>query len=147
MIHPGLKDKVVLITEGNNPFGICAAIARAFSSQGAHVFVHYFSQSKELSEEDINNHAKQQPGLALFFRQQAKKADEVLASIRDAGGKSGYIPSDTEETLIKDIPLKRIGRPEDIANAVIFFASEQAAWITGLLLIVHGGHRMALGLQ
>jgi 3-oxoacyl-[acyl-carrier protein] reductase len=59
---------------------------------------------------------------------------------------SGYISSDAEETLIMDIPLKRIGRPEDIANAVIFFASEQAAWITGQLLFVHGGHRMSLGL-
>jgi len=31
------------------------------------------------------------------------------------------------------------------ANAVVFFASEQAGWITGQLLFVHGGHRMALG--
>ena len=59
---------------------------------------------------------------------------------------SGYIPSDAEEALITDIPLKRIGRPEDISNAVVFFASEQAAWITGQLLFVHGGHRMTLGL-
>ena len=59
---------------------------------------------------------------------------------------SGYISSDAEEALSTDIPLKRIGKPEDIANAVVFFASEQAAWITGQLLFVHGGHRMALGL-
>ena len=59
---------------------------------------------------------------------------------------SGYIPSEAERGLIKDIPLGRIGRPEDIANAVVFFASEQAAWITGQLLFVHGGHRMRLGL-
>jgi 3-oxoacyl-[acyl-carrier protein] reductase len=60
---------------------------------------------------------------------------------------SGYIPPEAEATLVKDIPLKRIGRPEDIANAVVFFASEQAGWITGQLLFVHGGHRMALGLS
>lgn len=58
---------------------------------------------------------------------------------------SGYIASEGEEALIPDIPLRRIGRPEDIANAVVFFASEQAGWITGQLLFVHGGHRMALG--
>jgi 3-oxoacyl-[acyl-carrier protein] reductase len=58
---------------------------------------------------------------------------------------SGYISPDAEETLVADIPLKRIGRPEDIANAVVFFSSEQAAWITGQLLFVHGGHRMRLG--
>jgi 3-oxoacyl-[acyl-carrier protein] reductase len=50
-----------------------------------------------------------------------------------------------EKGLIPDIPLKRIGLPEDIANAVVFFASEQAAWITGQLLFVHGGHRIAYG--
>jgi len=58
---------------------------------------------------------------------------------------SGYISSEIEESLIPDIPLRRIGHPEDIADAVVFFASEQASWITGQLLFVHGGHRMALG--
>lgn len=300
MIDPGLKDKVALITGGNNPFGIGAAIARALASHGAKVFIHYFRQATVLSSEDQKSHESQNPGLEFFFKQQAKTADEVLASIRDAGGnteswegdlrepenvhrlfeqaektfgqvdilvnnaaeyiadtflphgilrektkvwkegpttstideashdrhfalnsravallmskfagriiekqkrwgriinisadcawgapmeisyraskyalesysrsaaaelgpygitvnivspgpvQSGYIPADAEETLIADIPLKRIGQPEDIANAVVFFASEQAAWITGQLLFVHGGHRMALGQQ
>jgi 3-oxoacyl-[acyl-carrier protein] reductase len=40
------------------------------------------------------------------------------------------------------IPLGRIGRPEDIANAIVFFASDQAAWITGQRLYVGGGHNM-----
>jgi 3-oxoacyl-[acyl-carrier protein] reductase len=60
---------------------------------------------------------------------------------------SGYLAPEMEEALIADIPLRRIGRPEDIANTAVFFASEQAAWITGQLLFVHGGHRMALGQQ
>jgi len=58
---------------------------------------------------------------------------------------SGYISPELEQALIPDIPLKRIGLPEDIAHAVVFFASEQAGWITGQLLFVHGGHRMAFG--
>jgi 3-oxoacyl-[acyl-carrier protein] reductase len=58
---------------------------------------------------------------------------------------SGYIAPEVEAALIPDIPLGRIGKPEDIANAVVFLASEQAGWITGQLLFVHGGHRMALG--
>jgi 3-oxoacyl-[acyl-carrier protein] reductase len=60
---------------------------------------------------------------------------------------SGYISPDVEKDLIPDIPMMRIGLPKDIANAVVFFASEQADWITGQLLFVHGGHRMALGQQ
>ncbi|UCC44216.1 MAG: SDR family oxidoreductase [Candidatus Zixiibacteriota bacterium] len=59
---------------------------------------------------------------------------------------TGYIDTNMEESLIPDIPTGRIGRPKDIANAVLFFASEQASWITGQVLFVHGGHRMALGI-
>ncbi|MGI5817845.1 MAG: SDR family oxidoreductase [Armatimonadota bacterium] len=58
---------------------------------------------------------------------------------------SGYIPPEAEQALIPEIPLRRIGAPEDIANAGVFFASEQARWITGQVLFVHGGHRMGLG--
>ena len=57
---------------------------------------------------------------------------------------TGYIPSDLEEKLIHDIPLRRIGQPEDIADVIIFFASEQARWVTGQLLYVGGGHVMPL---
>jgi 3-oxoacyl-[acyl-carrier protein] reductase len=38
--------------------------------------------------------------------------------------------------------LGRMGRPEDTANAIIFFASNQASWITGQKLYVGGGHNM-----
>ncbi|UCE18009.1 MAG: SDR family oxidoreductase [Gemmatimonadota bacterium] len=58
---------------------------------------------------------------------------------------TGYISSVMEESLIPEIPSGRVGKSEDIANAVLFFASEEAGWITGQLLVVHGGHRMALG--
>jgi 3-oxoacyl-[acyl-carrier protein] reductase len=59
---------------------------------------------------------------------------------------TGYLAPELERELVADIPLRRVGRPEDIADAVVFFASEQAGWVTGQLLLVHGGHRMSLGL-
>jgi NAD(P)-dependent dehydrogenase (short-subunit alcohol dehydrogenase family) len=36
-------------------------------------------------------------------------------------------------------PLKRIGKPEDVANAVLFLASDMARWITGACIVVDGG--------
>ncbi len=57
---------------------------------------------------------------------------------------SGYIDRALEAALVRGIPLRRVGRPDDVANAVVFLASEQAGWITGQVLFVHGGHRMAL---
>ena len=41
-------------------------------------------------------------------------------------------------------PLRRFGRPEDIANAVLFLASDEASWITGIDLLVDGGISMQL---
>ena len=298
MIDPGLKDKVVLVTGGNNPLGIGAAIARAVASHGALVFIHYFRRTAEFRDKKQGSGRSQGPGLGLFFEQQKKTADEVMASIRKLGGKaeswegdlrepenvhrlfeqaekafghvdilvnnaaeyladtflpstapvakaelweggptistidveshdrhfavnsravamlmaefarrvierkgnwgrivnisadcawgcpkeisyraskyalesysrsaaaelgpygitvnvvspgpvqSGYITPEMEEALVADIPVRRVGRPDDIADAVVFFASDQAGWVTGQVLFVHGGHRMALG--
>jgi len=46
---------------------------------------------------------------------------------------------DGQRALIDRIALKRLGTPEDIANGVLFFASEQANWITGQVLSIDGG--------
>jgi meso-butanediol dehydrogenase/(S,S)-butanediol dehydrogenase/diacetyl reductase len=43
------------------------------------------------------------------------------------------------ERLSKWYPLGRVGEPEDVANAALFLASEEAAWITGTTLLVDGG--------
>ena len=44
-----------------------------------------------------------------------------------------------KETILAEIPLKRIGMPEDIAAAAAFLASDDAAYITGQVLEVGGG--------
>lgn len=46
---------------------------------------------------------------------------------------------DGQRKLVEGIALKRLGKPEDIVHAVLFFASEQAGWITGQTLSVDGG--------
>ena len=44
-----------------------------------------------------------------------------------------------QRKLVESIALKRLGAPEDIAHAVMFFASDYAGWITGQVLSVDGG--------
>jgi 3-oxoacyl-[acyl-carrier protein] reductase len=59
----------------------------------------------------------------------------------------GYVETDMtqglsaelKQKMIDNIPLKRIGRPDDVAAAVRFLASEEAGYITGHVLSVNGG--------
>jgi 3-oxoacyl-[acyl-carrier protein] reductase len=53
---------------------------------------------------------------------------------------TGYITPEVEERELPLIPLGRIGQPEDIADVILFLASEQARWLTGQVIKVSGGH-------
>ena len=57
---------------------------------------------------------------------------------------TGYIPADVEAELATRIPLGRIGTPDDVADATVLLASEQARWITGQKIYVGGGNKMPL---
>jgi 3-oxoacyl-[acyl-carrier protein] reductase len=80
MLDPGLKEKVVLVTGANNPYGIGAAVACAFAAQGARVFLHYFRQADRTVADAPGT--VQSPGVSFYRLQQAKSADEVLARVR-----------------------------------------------------------------
>lgn len=49
------------------------------------------------------------------------------------------LPADIKENYLKQIPLGRFGKPEDVANVVLFLASDLASYITGEVIHVNGG--------
>ena len=49
------------------------------------------------------------------------------------------LPESVKEKMLTDIPLGRMGEPKDVANAVLFLASDQASYITGQVVNVDGG--------
>jgi 3-oxoacyl-[acyl-carrier protein] reductase len=55
---------------------------------------------------------------------------------------TAVLPEEVKQRMLVGIPMKRFGRPEDIANAVKFLCSDDAAYITGAVLNVNGGMYM-----
>ena len=55
---------------------------------------------------------------------------------------TGYLEPNDVENINNNTPLGRVGEPADIADVMVFLASEQARWVTGQLIYVGGGWRM-----
>ena len=47
-----------------------------------------------------------------------------------------------QRALVDQIAMRRLGRPEDIANGVRFFVSERSSWVTGQTISIDGGHAL-----
>nr|WP_318635554.1 SDR family oxidoreductase [Secundilactobacillus malefermentans] len=52
---------------------------------------------------------------------------------------TGIIPEDMKKMVLKNIPKKKMGKPEDIANLVLYLASDEASYATGGMFVVDGG--------
>jgi 3-oxoacyl-[acyl-carrier protein] reductase len=64
----------------------------------------------------------------------------VTVNIVSPGGtQTGYMNPELEQVVAQSNPLGRVGQPEDLADAIVFLASDQARWITGQLIRVNGG--------
>jgi NAD(P)-dependent dehydrogenase (short-subunit alcohol dehydrogenase family) len=64
--------------------------------------------------------------------------------LQDAARVKGITVEDAQREATAAIPLGRMGRPEEVADAVAFLASERASYITGSLVIVDGGLHRAM---
>jgi 3-oxoacyl-[acyl-carrier protein] reductase len=52
---------------------------------------------------------------------------------------TAVLPEKVREEMVKGIPLGRMGTPEEVAEAVLFLASDQASYITGQIINLDGG--------
>jgi 3-oxoacyl-[acyl-carrier protein] reductase len=88
MIDPGLRDKVVVVTGGNNPRGIGAATAKAFAAQGAAVLIHYYRSRRETAGPPAHGREINAPGTAQYHEFQTRSADDIVAAIHAQGGRA-----------------------------------------------------------
>jgi len=67
----------------------------------------------------------------------------ITANIVSPGPtQTGWIQPELEEQIIAETPLRRVGQPEDVADVIVFLASEQGRWVSGQMISVSGGRRM-----
>lgn len=77
--------------------------------------------------------------LALELADRQITVNAVLPGAIETPGATGVLDPSAKAANLKNIPLGRMGQPEDIAHAVAFLASEKASYITGQSLVVDGG--------
>lgn len=94
-------------------------------------------------------YAASKAGIGGFSRSAAKElgphgitVNVVCPFLVDVPGRSHGRPPEMVEEMLRNIPMGRLGRPEDVAAAIAFLASEAAGYITGVELDVNGGWHM-----
>ena len=135
MIRRKQGGKIVHIASAAGKLPVPGSAAYAASKWAVIGFVQALAM--ELAPYKINVNAIN-PG---FFATNLRDEDAVMRS-REAGMSVEEFREDEYKKLISLVPLKRMGKVEDIANVVFFLVSDQSDYMTGQSINITGGHLM-----
>lgn len=90
-----------------------------------------------VSKAAVNNITQQ---IAMQFARQKIRCNAVLPGLTATDAALNNMPEEFVTSFLSHVPLNRMGTPEDMANAALFFASEDSSYITGHILDVAGGY-------
>ncbi len=128
----------------NSVFYCCKAVVPIMRQQKSGVIINIGAPNAERTQGYTHNcaYATAKTGVVVFSKSLAK--EEAQNGIRVNVVNPGFIETENysqedKEHWAKEIPLNRMGKPEEIASAVAFLCSDDASYITGAVLNVHGG--------
>jgi len=135
----------VLAVNLKSVYNTCKSLARSMMRAKTGSIINITSVVGVMGNAGQTNYAASKAGMIGFTKSLAKEF--ASRGIRANCVAPGYIetqmtevlPSQVKEGIVKQIPLGRIGQPEDIAEAVCFLASDASRYITGQVLAVDGG--------
>lgn len=126
-----------------------AALGDLTAAPGGRI-VNIISDSGRTGEASMAAYAAAKAALVGLTKSVAKEVGRFGTTVNGVSpgttstpGSAAFIDSvGGEAKLARAYPLGRLGRPDDIANAVLFFASPLSDWVTGQILSVSGGYTM-----
>jgi 3-oxoacyl-[acyl-carrier protein] reductase len=135
----------VLETNLTSVFNFCQAVTRPMMSERYGRIVNMSSVAAEFGNKGQANYAASKGGLEGFTRCLAKELASRGITVNAVA--PGFVETDmtaavrnaAEADIKKAIPARRLGKPDDIAQAVLFLAGEGSSYITGQVLRVDGG--------
>ncbi len=138
----------VLNTNLTSAFQVCRKLARPMLKRKKGAIVNVSSVVGITGNGGQSNYSASKAGLIGFTKSLAKELGS--RGVRVNAVAPGYVETSmteqlseqAREALTSRIPLNRTGRPEEVARAILFLASEDAAYITGHVLVIDGGLAM-----
>jgi len=135
----------VIDTNLTSVFNFCQAVTRPMMSARYGRIVNMSSVASEFGNKGQTNYAASKGGIEGFTRCLATELASRGVTVNAVA--PGFIETDmtaavrnaAESEIKKAIPARRLGQPDDIAQAVLFLAGEGASYITGQVLKVDGG--------
>jgi 3-oxoacyl-[acyl-carrier protein] reductase len=137
--------RTVIDTNLSSCFYTCRAVARGMMRKRAGAIVNISSIVGLHGNLGQTNYAASKAGIIGFTKALARElgSRNVRANVVVPGyvksRLTDVLPEEATGAMLQNTPLGRLGDPEDVAGAVRFLCSEEAAFVTGAVLLVDGG--------
>jgi 3-oxoacyl-[acyl-carrier protein] reductase len=136
---------IVLNVNLKGAFNCSKAAIRYMMKRRYGRIINISSVSGQAGQVGQTNYSASKAGLIGFSKALAREVASRQITVNAVA--PGFIPTtltndlspDLKDAILKATPVGRMGRPEEIASAVVFLASDEAAYITGQVLAVDGG--------